>query len=239
MARYVPKHRKRRQYGDQRAIAGLAAVVLSSAIMLSGTAGFVPGVQAEIGPNPFLAEGVGIDQGAGASATQVAGALRSTNQSPVLSPLVAAREHAPTYVEIPAIGSTSSLIRLGLLPDGTLDVPVEFSQAGWYEMSATPGDPGPSVIVGHVDSYAGPGIFSNLSKLKPDDIVRVARRDGEILTYAVRRVDQYPKDLFPTSLVYGDTTESELRLITCGGKFNSKVRSYEANTVVYASLVKS
>lgn len=238
MARYVPKHRKRRQYGDQRAIAGLAAVVVSSAIMLSGTAGFVPGVQAEIGPNPFLTEGVAANSQSTADAGNRAVGDR-TGQTPVLSPLVAAREHAPTYVEIPAIGSTSSLIRLGLLPDRTLDVPVDFSQAGWYEMSATPGSPGPTVIVGHVDSFAGPGIFSKLNKLKPDDIVRVARRDGEILTYAVQRVDQYPKDLFPTSFVYGDTAESELRLITCGGNFDSKVRSYDANTVVYASLVKT
>jgi len=37
--------------------------------------------------------------------------------------------------------------------------------------------------------------------------------------------------------VYGDTATAQLRLITCGGTFDSTAHSYNDNIVVYASLV--
>ena len=54
--------------------------------------------------------------------------------------------------------------------------------------------------------------------------------------FAVDRVEQYRKDDFPTIEVYGNTDDAQLRLITCGGDFDSGARSYEDNVIVFATL---
>ncbi len=145
----------------------------------------------------------------------------------------------PSFVTIPSIRTTSSLVSLGLEEDGTLEVPGDPLQAGWYERGPRPGDPGPAVIAGHLDSKVGPGIFSRLLDMKPGDIVHVTRVDGKVLAFAVTRVDQYPKRAFPTRQVYGPTDAAELRVITCGGAFNKATGHYKDNIVVFAKLIPS
>ncbi|MGH3446207.1 MAG: sortase domain-containing protein, partial [Nocardioidaceae bacterium] len=108
---------------------------------------------------------------------------------------------------------------------------------GWYRYSPTPGQVGPSVIVGHVSSaHYGPGIFYRLGKLHTGDVVRVRRADGVTATFTVRRVASYPKASFPTKRVYGDIDHPGLRLITCGGDYDPEGSGYPDNTVVFASL---
>jgi sortase (surface protein transpeptidase) len=151
--------------------------------------------------------------------------------------LKAEQAAAPAFVSIPSIHTTSSLIKLGLDTDGGLEVPTDYLQAGWYDRGPRPGDPGPAVLAGHLDSKIGPGIFSRLSEVKPGDIVNVTRGDGQVVQFAVTRVDQYPKRAFPTRQVYGSTDQAELRVITCGGSFDRSKGSYRDNIVVFARLV--
>jgi hypothetical protein len=149
---------------------------------------------------------------------------------------------APTHVEVPAIGVSSDLLDLGQQSDGTVEVPplAADSQAGWYRYSPTPGEQGPSVILGHVDSAEyGPGVFYDLGALRPGDEVTVTREDGTAAVFAVDRVVSYPKDAFPTLEVYGNTDHAALRLITCGGAFDASTRNYVDNIVVFASLASS
>ncbi len=145
----------------------------------------------------------------------------------------------PVSVAIPAIGVTSDLMRLGLNDDGTVQVPPldADDRAGWYERGPAPGAVGPAVLLGHVDSAQyGPGVFFDLGALQPGDVVEVARADGSVAEFAVDRVETHPKDEFPTIDVYGNTDDAQLRLITCGGDFNSSARSYEDNVIVFATL---
>ncbi|MGX7678966.1 class F sortase [Jatrophihabitans sp. DSM 45814] len=148
----------------------------------------------------------------------------------------------PTHVSIPAIGVDSSLLQLGLNPDKTVQVPPlgKDSRAGWYRNSPSPGQLGPSVLLGHVDSAEyGPGVFFKLGALRPGDQVSVTRADRMVAVFRVDRVVSYPKDHFPTLEVYGNTDNAALRLITCGGKFDLSTHNYENNIVAYASLVAS
>jgi sortase (surface protein transpeptidase) len=138
---------------------------------------------------------------------------------------------------IPAIAVSTHLVRLGRLPDGSLEVPHDWDTAGWYKEGPRPGQPGPAVILGHVDSRAGPAVFFRLRELRPGDIVRVGLADGRILVFRVQRVKRYPKDRFPAEAVYFPTLNRELRLITCGGEFDYASRNYRDNIVVYATLV--
>lgn len=149
----------------------------------------------------------------------------------------------PVSVSIPAIHVQSSLQSLGLNPDGTLAVPQpgpNYDEAAWYNGSPTPGQLGPSVIEGHIDSASnGPSVFYNLGALQPGDEVDVTRTDGTVAVFTISGVRQYAKDEFPTSTVYGNTTFAALRLITCGGAFDSATGHYLNNTVVFASLTSS
>jgi len=148
----------------------------------------------------------------------------------------------PVELDIPAIGVRSALEQLGLNPDRSVQVPplARDSHAGWYKYSPTPGQLGPSVILGHVDSAEyGPGVFFRLGALRPGDAVSVRRADRTVAVFRVERVVSYPKNQFPTLAVYGNTADAALRLITCGGRFNPSTRNYESNIVAYASLVFS
>ncbi|MGY1915146.1 class F sortase [Blastococcus sp. SYSU DS0973] len=147
---------------------------------------------------------------------------------------------APVSVTIPAIDVTSGLLRLGLDDDGAVEVPPlgPDDQAGWYQRGPAPGALGPAVILGHVDSAEhGPGVFFGLGALQPGDEVEVARADGTVAVFAVDRVERHPKNDFPTLEVYGNTDDAQLRLITCGGDFDSSARSYEDNVIAFATMV--
>ncbi|MGW4483652.1 class F sortase [Amycolatopsis sp. NPDC004368] len=145
----------------------------------------------------------------------------------------------PVSLDIPKIGARSTLVPLGLNADNTVQVPPLSTplQAGWYEYSPTPGERGPAVVLGHVDGNKHEGIFFRLKDMAPGDDVSIARADGTTAHFVVTRVDQVPKDVFPSDAVYGDTPDSELRLITCGGVFDRSAHNYVDNVIVYARLV--
>ena len=144
----------------------------------------------------------------------------------------------PVKLTIPSIGVRTSLIHLGLQANGSLQVPGSTTVAGWYTGSPRPGSVGGSVIAGHVDSYHGPAVFYWLRDLKPGDKVYVSRADGTIAVFSVTRVQESPKATFPTSVVYGPAPDAELRLITCGGTFDSTTGHYLSNVIAYATLVQ-
>ncbi|MFD8497831.1 class F sortase [Amycolatopsis sp. NPDC059657] len=142
----------------------------------------------------------------------------------------------PVGLSIPAIGlEESEIVPLGLDQAGQLTPPSDFKRVGWYTGAPVPGDAGPAVLAGHVDSHSGPAVFFRLRDLKPGDQVTVRRSDGQAATFSVDTVQRYPKDAFPTAAVYGPAPGSALRLITCGGSFDAAKRSYRDNIVVYAS----
>jgi LPXTG-site transpeptidase (sortase) family protein len=140
----------------------------------------------------------------------------------------------PVSITIPSIGVKASMIHLGLTKTGALQVPGSTTVAGWYTGSPRPGATGSAVIAGHIDSYKGPGVFYRLSSLKLGDKVYVRRADGTLAEFKVTVVKSYAKDKFPTEDVYGAVPDPELRLITCGGTFDSTTGHYLSNTVAYA-----
>jgi hypothetical protein len=162
-------------------------------------------------------------------------AARPRAVSPPPGPVLAAS--TPVRVDIPRVGIHSKLLSLGLQHDGTLEVPPlsRAQLAGWYDKGPTPGERGPSVIVGHVDTKKGPAVFFELARLKPGDTVDVTRKDGKVAAFSVDSVEHVSKAHFPTKRVYGEVPFAALRLITCGGDF--KGHSYTGNTIVFGHLV--
>lgn len=144
----------------------------------------------------------------------------------------------PVAIDIPSIGVHSSLLSLGLNSDGSVQVPSgdSYNEAGWYRYSPTPGSVGPAVILGHVSGAGGASVFFRLGDLRPGDKVMVTRRDGSVAVFEITRVRHFSKDHFPTELVYGNTDNAALRLITCGGSFNYSTGHYVDNVIAFASL---
>ena len=199
--------------------AGLVIVVAATSVLLTrhGSAGMRP-------------------------APAAAATLSAPRMPAPTAPIVAARQPAPprpvaapVSLTIPQIGVSTRLITLGLTAQGTVQVPSTTTVAGWYEHGPRPGATGPAVILGHIDSYKGPGVFFRLAELRPGDTVEVHRSDGSVVSFRVTAVQSYPKDDFPTQSVYGATPDPELRLITCGGAFDSATGHYLSNIIAYAT----
>lgn len=140
-------------------------------------------------------------------------------------------------VEVPGIGVDALPIDLGIGADGELEVPTDPADVGWYAGGGRPGERGPTVVVGHVDSRDGPAVFADLGSLEPGDTVTVHRADGRAVTYGVDRSEVVPQDRFPTEVVFGATADDQLRLITCTGPYDRDAGRYTENRVVFASPV--
>ena|SRR5579859_3938719 len=189
--------------------------------------------------------------GGGAVVAAVAAQQHAPQPSPVASGAtgpsgrawwLSLRRSVPVSVDIPAIGVHSGLLRLGVKPDGAMQVPPlqRASVAAWYKYSVTPGQIGTSVIEGHIDNKQGPAVFFRLGALRPGDLVNVRLADGVTAVFRVTGVRQYLKARFPARTVYRDATRfAALRLITCGGAFDYATSQYLSSTVVYAFLVAS
>lgn len=143
----------------------------------------------------------------------------------------------PVRLAVPTIGVDTDLVQLGIEPDGALQVPTSYGQAGWLDRSPAPGQRGPAVIAGHIDSTSGPAVFYRLRELAPGAQITVTRADGAQVSFSVDGVQQYPKNAFPTAAVYGPVPGPVLRLITCGGSFDRSTGHYRDNVVVYATEI--
>jgi hypothetical protein len=142
----------------------------------------------------------------------------------------------PTRVRIPALDVDAAVTGLGLEADGTMQVPADAATVGWYTRAPTPGSLGPAVLAGHVDYRGREGTFAGLSKLRRTDRIEVTRTDGVTAVFEVTETGRYPKDRFPSDAVYGPIDHAGLRLITCGGDFDSRSGHYADNVVVFAAL---
>jgi len=168
---------------------------------------------------------------------RAAATARATPAAEVRPPAPPPRRAAPPVrIEIAAVGVRAPVIALGLNRDGTLEVPTEFGDTGWWTGGPRPGEPGPAVIAGHVDSRTGPAVFFRLGELRAGDPIVIVRRDGSRARFLVQRAARYRKAAFPTARVYGATRRPTLRLITCSGAFDPASGHYVDNTVVYAAL---
>ncbi|HET6836142.1 MAG TPA: class F sortase [Acidimicrobiales bacterium] len=185
---------------------------------------------------------------AGAAVTRVAGPGTAGVPGPVAGSTIRVAERPlplgvaaaepqpapPATLTIPSIGVETELEHVAVRDDGTLAAPADFGHAGWFAEGPSPGERGPAVLVGHVDSRDGPAVFHRLPELVPGDHIEVTRTDGTVARFAVTDTFETTKDAFPTEVVYGPTAGPTLRLITCTGAFDRDARHYLSNLVVTA-----
>lgn len=145
----------------------------------------------------------------------------------------------PARLQIPAIDVDAPVDPAGLLDNGDMDVPNDIVSTGWFEDGYMPGQPGNSVIAGHVDGKNGPAVFYDIGKLTTGDEIIVTAEDGTKLVFVVDRVEIYPFDESPIREIFGFSTGSRLNLITCTGEYNKKGSYYEDRLVVYSTLKRT
>ncbi len=143
----------------------------------------------------------------------------------------------PLTITVPRLHIASGLVALGLDDQGAMQVPQDPGTAGWYRHGPTPGALGPAVIAGHVTWNQTSGVFFRLAELRPGDVVQVAREDDRVAVFRVTGVHRYGKVRFPTKAVFGGTAHAGLRLITCGGRYESTTHRYRDNVIAFARLV--
>lgn len=199
-----------------------ALVVLLGLTGCAGNAGIATGTSA----SPAARAGSPTSTASGSD--NGAAGFRSTRQT--------GETAEPVRVRIPAIGVSSPLDRLAKLPDRSIAAPTRWEIAGWYAEGPRPGQPGPAVVLGHVDSDTGPAVFARLGELRRGDEVLVDRADASTARFTVESQEVYPKNDFPSELVYLPTLTPELKLITCTGTFDRSSGHYRDNLIVTARL---
>ncbi|MEO8328541.1 MAG: class F sortase [Candidatus Nanopelagicales bacterium] len=228
-----------REAPDSQRRSRRVATAIAALLLIGGAAAIAVAVanQDSNPPRPPIA-GVGTlshDPNPRVTTTDTGAAASTETGAPTVS--------RPVHIRLPTIGVSSPLTVVGLQHDGMLEVPEpgpDYDKAAWFNGSPRPGEVGPAVIEGHVDgAINGPSVFYRLGDLRPGDQVVVAPRAGRVVRFEVYAIRLFPKSDFPTLKVYGNTSRSELRLITCGGPFdpNRSEGGYTDNVVVFAAKV--
>jgi Sortase domain len=202
-------------------VATVAVIALAQA--LSGCASSAAGAATSAHASPMPARAAATSAPAAADAA-----------AHFRSPRTVAVVPLPVRLRIPSIGVDAPLERVGLDRDGTIAPPKHPQDAAWYTGGSRPGQPGPAVLLGHVDSNKAPAVFYLLATLKPGAEVLVYRADRSTVRFRVSGRIQVAKSRFPADLVYAPTLAPVLRLVTCGGLFNKKTGHYLDNIVVSA-----
>ena len=140
----------------------------------------------------------------------------------------------PVSVSIPRLDINQAPVDpVGVADNGDMEIP-EAERIGWYEFGPEPGQDGSAVLAGHISYNGTPGVFRYLEDTEVGDLVTVEFDDGTEQTFEIIERAQYNKVDLPLQRVFAKDGSPVLTLITCGGAFNSSLRSYEDNTVAYA-----
>jgi len=146
--------------------------------------------------------------------------------------------HDPLRLFFPTQRLRVDVTRVGLTDTQDFNmVPLDAAPlvAGWYCEGVRPGEPGPAVMIGHVDWGGSRAAFGRIAALKTGEPIQVTRRDGTQVDYRVSGRQQVKKASFPFDRVFGDLPVSRLTLITCGGTFDHRARSYVDSDIIYAN----
>ncbi|GII66981.1 hypothetical protein Skr01_70660 [Sphaerisporangium krabiense] len=216
------------------ATTGPAGVTGGSATTAGAAANGVPAAENAVAAAATVGPG-------GANVPLVEAAPTAAPPSPAAPTVKPLRKSTPTRIRIPKIGVDASLVGLGVDANREIEVPPlsRPKLAGWYRLGPVPGEMGPAVILGHVNTRRGPAVFSRLRELGRGDTITVVRADGSTARFTVDGAEQASKNRFPTKRVYGQVDRPSLRLITCGGVFNPRAHSYTDNIIVYATLTSA
>lgn len=156
----------------------------------------------------------------------------NTPITPIL-PKASTNYGLPVRLQIPKLKVDAHIIYVGVAKDGSMSVPTNVIDVGWYKYGALPGNSGTAVLAGHLDGLRGePGVFSNLNELVAGDIITVTEDNDLVLTFIVRETRSYLQNEQPAE-VFNSNSGSHLNLITCTGSWDSSEHRFAKRLVVF------
>ncbi|MEM9565577.1 MAG: class F sortase [Actinomycetota bacterium] len=145
----------------------------------------------------------------------------------------------PTRLTIESLGiDQAPVIGVGVETDGAMEVPPA-DEVGWYRYSPLPGQAGSSILAAHIAFDGENGVFVRLADIELGAVVEVTDEEGLTRAYQVETVDRYDKEQLPEDIVFARSGTERLVLVTCGGRFDPELRSYDDNVVVVATPLDS
>ncbi|MBJ6643452.1 class F sortase [Streptomyces sp. BSE7-9] len=141
----------------------------------------------------------------------------------------------PTALHVPRVSLEARVQGVGVRGDGTVEIPDDAGQAGWYRFGPAPGAPeGSAVLIGHVDDRTGDlGAFAKLYGVRKGDTITVAREDAPPVRYEVTAREVVDKDQLPDE-VFRRHGRPVLTLVTCAPPYDREHGGYQRNLLVYS-----
>jgi len=144
----------------------------------------------------------------------------------------------PVRLVIPSLDIDADVQYVGITAHGTMSVPNNFTDVGWYKYGPVPGSSGSAVMAGHVDNaLALPGVFKHLQDIQKGADVYVIEKNGEQLHFVVDEIDTYEADNAPSGRIFQNVGPPSLNLVTCEGTWVQSEHQYDHRLVVYTHLV--
>ena len=161
----------------------------------------------------------------------------SPSSTPSNTPINVPNVGLPVRITIPKLRVDAKIEYMGVTSTGTMDVPSEVIDAGWYKYGAHPGDEGSAVIGGHLNGVRGePGVFLDLNKLQVDDNFSVLDDTNKTTQFVVRQIRTYGQNEQPNE-VFHSQEGAHLNLITCTGAWNRSEKRFSKRLVIFADKV--
>lgn len=210
--------------------AGLAAALLTGCTP-SGPQSTSPAVSsAPTGPAPTTSDAPAPPRGNASTAPEIP--VRDAT-APVPTPAP-----APVRLAVPSQDLDMSVVPVGVEDDGSMEIPPDANEAGWYRYGPAPGDQGSTLLAAHVDSrQTGIGPFAALRNVEIGAQVLVTGADGTVHEYRVTDVETIAKDQAPLDVWFARSGPPRLALVTCGGAWQADVGHYADNVVVTAEPI--
>lgn len=143
------------------------------------------------------------------------------------------------YLNIPKLNIHARVLQVGVIASGQVGTPDNVFDTAWYTGSAKPGQPGATLIDGHVSSWTTHGVFYSIKQLVPGDALQIVRGDGAMINYQVVTTQTYSVNSVNMQAALSPITagKSGLNLITCTGQFNASTHEFNERVVVFAQQV--
>lgn len=127
-------------------------------------------------------------------------------------------------------------VAVGVQADSTMEIPADPGVAGWYRFGRAPADgEGATVLAAHVDSRVyGLGPLAKLRDVAAGTQISVRDAAGTDTPYVVRSVTYVPRAQLPVAELFTRSGPPTLVVITCGGTFDERTRTYSDNVVLVA-----
>lgn len=143
----------------------------------------------------------------------------------------------PIALRIEKIGLETKVVETGISRDKVGNPVWETVPfvAAYYTATGLVGASGNAVIAGHVVTLREGNVFRNLYQVDFGDKIEVVTKESTFV-YQVEDIKLVPPDAVE---VMAPTPDATLTLITCGGRFDTRTRTFDKRLVVVGKLVQS